>query len=129
VSYLLDTNVLSELRKGPRGHPHVATWFASVPDHAIYLSVLVLGEIRRGIERLRSRDPRSAMTLEDWLMQVITRHRGRITRPHAAPRSHAVRGIPVLHPFREILKPPFRQMLLTYAIAPLHRAWHRPTMF
>jgi hypothetical protein len=38
VSYLLDTNVLSELRKGPRGHPHVAAWFAPVPDHAIYLS-------------------------------------------------------------------------------------------
>jgi predicted nucleic acid-binding protein len=78
VSYLLDTNVLSELRKGPRGHPHVAAWFAPVPDHAIYLSVLVIGEIRRGIERIRSRDPRSAMTLEDWLAQVITGHCGRI---------------------------------------------------
>ena len=44
MSYLLDTNVLSELRKGPRGHPHVAAWFAPVPDHAIYLSVLVIGE-------------------------------------------------------------------------------------
>jgi predicted nucleic acid-binding protein len=65
VSYLLDTNVLSELREGPRGYPHVAAWFAPVPDHAIHLSVLVIGEIRRGIERLRSRDPRSAMTLED----------------------------------------------------------------
>ena len=75
MSYLLDTTVLSELRKGPRGHPHVAAWFAPVPDHAIYLSVLVIGEIRRGIERIRSRDPRSAMTLEDWLTQVITGHR------------------------------------------------------
>jgi predicted nucleic acid-binding protein len=65
VSYLLDTNVVSELCKGPRGHPHVAAWFASVPDHAIHLSVLVSGEIRRGIERIHSRDPRSAMTLED----------------------------------------------------------------
>ena len=78
MSYLLDTNVLSELRKGPRGHPHVAAWFAPVPDHAIYLSVLVIGEIRRGIERIRSRDPRSVITLEDWLAQVITGHRGRI---------------------------------------------------
>jgi predicted nucleic acid-binding protein len=78
VNYLLDTNVLSELRKGPRANPHVAAWFAPVPDHAIYLSVLVIGEIRRGIEHLRSRDPRAAITLEDWLTQVITGHRGRL---------------------------------------------------
>jgi toxin FitB len=56
----------------------VAAWFAPVPDHAIYLSVLVIGEIRRDIEHIRSRDPRSAITLEDWLAQVITGHRGRI---------------------------------------------------
>jgi toxin FitB len=76
VRYLLDTNVLSELRKGPRGHPYVTAWFAPIPDHAIYLSVLVIGEIRRGIERIRSRDPSSATTLDDWLMQVITSHHG-----------------------------------------------------
>lgn len=78
MNYLLDTNVLSELRKGPRANPHVAAWFAPVPEQAIYLSVLVIGEIRRGIERLRSRDPRAAITLEDWLTQVITGHRSRI---------------------------------------------------
>ena len=78
MSYLLDTNVLSELRKGPRGNPHVAAWFAPVPDHAIYLSVLVIGEIRRGIERLRSRDPQATAALEGWLTQVTTGHRGRI---------------------------------------------------
>ncbi|MDP9145174.1 MAG: type II toxin-antitoxin system VapC family toxin [Actinomycetota bacterium] len=78
MNYLLDTNVLSELRKGPRANPHVAAWFAPVPEQAIYLSVLVIGEIRRGIERLRSRDPRAAITLEDWLTQVITGHRSHI---------------------------------------------------
>ena len=78
MSYLLDTNVLSELRKGPRGNPHVAAWFAPVPDHAIYLSVLVIGEIRRGIERIRSRDPQAAATLERWLTHIVTGHRGRI---------------------------------------------------
>ena len=78
MNYLLDTNVLSELRKGPRANPHVAAWFAPVPEQAIYLSVLVIGEIRRGIERLRSREPRAAITLEDWLTQVITGHRSRI---------------------------------------------------
>jgi predicted nucleic acid-binding protein len=78
VSYLLDTNVLSELRKGRRCNPHVAAWFAPVPTEAIYLSVLVIGEIRRGIERIRSRDLQAARTLEEWLIQVLTRHHGRI---------------------------------------------------
>ena len=78
MSYLLDTNVLSELRKGPRCNTHVAVWFAPVPDDEIYLSALVIGEIRRGIERLRSRDPRAAAALEGWLTQVITGYRGRI---------------------------------------------------
>lgn len=78
MSYLLDTNVLSELRKGSRCNTHVAAWFAPVPDYEIYLSVLVIGEIRRGIERLRSRDPRAALMLEGWLTQVITGHRSRI---------------------------------------------------
>lgn len=78
MSYLLDTNVISELRKGPRCNTHVAAWFAPVPDHEIYLSVLVIGEIRWGIERLRSRDPKRAAMLEGWLTQVITGHHGRI---------------------------------------------------
>ena len=78
MSYLLDTNVLSELRKGPRCNTHVAVWFAPVPDDEMYLSVLVIGEIRRGIERLRSRDPQAAASLAGWLTQVITGHRDRI---------------------------------------------------
>jgi toxin FitB len=78
VSYLLDTNVLSELRKGPRCNPHVVAWFAPIPHDEIYLSVLVIGEIRRGIERLRSRDPQATAVLEEWLTQVTTGHHGRI---------------------------------------------------
>jgi len=78
VSYLLDTNVISELRKGQRCHPRVAAWIASVPDHALYLSALVIGEIRRGIERMRQRDVQAATTLETWLMQVVTQHQDRI---------------------------------------------------
>jgi predicted nucleic acid-binding protein len=78
VSYLLDTNVLSELRKGSRCNTYVAAWFAPMPDDQIYLSVLVIGEIRRGIEGLRSRDPRAAVAFEGWLTQVITGHRDRI---------------------------------------------------
>ena len=78
MSYLLDTNVISELRKGQRCHPRVTAWFASVPDHTLYLSVLVIGEIRRGIERIRRRDVQTATTLEVWLMQIVTQHRDRI---------------------------------------------------
>jgi toxin FitB len=77
LTYLIDTNVISELRKGPRCNEHVSTWFAQVPDSEIYLSVRVIGEIRRGIERIRTRDPQSAATLETWLTKVVTSHSSR----------------------------------------------------
>jgi len=47
VSYLIDTNVISEVRKGDRCNPHVSAWYASIDDADIYLSVLALGEIPR----------------------------------------------------------------------------------
>lgn len=70
MSFLLDTNIISEIRKADRADPHVSTWFASVADDELYLSVLVLGEIRQGIERARIRDPDKAAALERWLNQV-----------------------------------------------------------
>jgi toxin FitB len=70
VSFLLDTNVWSELRKR-RADGRVAAWFAGVADEDIFLSVLVIGEIRRGIESIRSRDPAQAATLERWLLGVL----------------------------------------------------------
>ncbi|MHC4393872.1 MAG: PIN domain-containing protein, partial [Planctomycetota bacterium] len=57
MSYLLDTSVISELRKGPRTDSRVAAWFGEVPEDDLYLSVLVVGEIRRGVESVRRRDP------------------------------------------------------------------------
>lgn len=78
MNYLLDTNVISELRKGQRCNVNVAAWFATVPDQALYLSVLVIGEIRRGIERIRLRDVQAATTLEAWLTQVVMQHDDRI---------------------------------------------------
>ena len=66
MTYLLDTNVVSEVRK-PQANPHVRAWFASAPDERLYLSVLTVGEIRRGIERLRRRDPAQAAVFEAWL--------------------------------------------------------------
>ena len=65
--YLLDTNVISEARKARRANPNVLAWLASVDDEALFLSVLVLGEIRRRIERLRQSDPVQARALERWL--------------------------------------------------------------
>jgi toxin FitB len=64
--YLLDTNVLSEARK-PDGDPHLRAWLATARGDELYLSVLVLGEIRQGVERLRRRDPRQAGVYETWL--------------------------------------------------------------
>lgn len=66
--YLLDTNVASESRKGPRIHPGVSAWYASVEDADLFLSVLVLGEIRKGVERARPNDPIKARALELWLL-------------------------------------------------------------
>jgi toxin FitB len=78
VSLLLDTNVISELRKGPRADPSVVEWFEGVAEEEIHLSVLVVGELRRGIESLRARDARQAGALETWLRQVVREHAERI---------------------------------------------------
>ena len=69
--YLLDTNVISEVRKGARCDPNVAAWYAKVRDDELFLSVLVIGEIRQGLERLRPRDRRHASALERWLDEVV----------------------------------------------------------
>ena len=78
MSVLLDTNVVSELRKGRRGNSSVQAWFAGVADEEIYLSVLVIGELRRGIELLRRRDARQAAVLDRWLASLVTQHADRI---------------------------------------------------
>jgi len=78
VRFLLDTNVLSELRKGERCNPNVARWFAELPDEAVLLSVLSVGEIRRGIENVRRRDPPAAAALQSWLSELVKLHTDRI---------------------------------------------------
>src|SRR5712691_7108117 len=70
MSYLIDTNIISEVRKGEQCNPNVAAWYGSIDDADIYLSVLVLGEIRKGIERARPNDPARARALERWLSTV-----------------------------------------------------------
>lgn len=78
MNYLLDTNVISEVRKGERCDPHVAAWYASIDDDDLYLSVLVLGEVRRGVEAARTGDPAKAVALDRWLAAVTQAFAGRI---------------------------------------------------
>jgi len=78
VSYLVDTNVISELRKGKRADAAVRRWFADVEDEEIFLSVLTVGELRRGVEGIRRRDPDAAARLDSWLARVVETHRDRL---------------------------------------------------
>jgi predicted nucleic acid-binding protein len=78
TAFLLDTNVVSELRKGARANPGVLRWLESVDSEELYLSVLVIGEIRRGIELIRRRDPSSAQSLEAWLARLRRQFANRI---------------------------------------------------
>lgn len=70
MNFLIDTNVISELRKAERCDHNVAAWYASIEEIDLYLSVLVTGEIRRGIERARRRDPERAAVFERWLTEL-----------------------------------------------------------
>jgi hypothetical protein len=101
VSFLLDTNVISEVRKKERCDPTVARWWASVDRDRIYLSALVLGEIRCGIEQVRSRDAARAEALERWLDALAGGFRERILpvdQPVAEEwgRMNALRTLPVI---------------------------------
>lgn len=78
MSLLVDTNVLSELRKGRRADARVREWFRSVDDAARYLSVLVIGELRQGVEGLRRRDPPAAAQLDRWLDELVDSHAERV---------------------------------------------------
>jgi predicted nucleic acid-binding protein len=69
---------ISEVRKGSDCNPSVATWYDSVDEDRIYLSVLVLGEIRKGIERARSTNPAQARALEKWLSTLSQSYAERI---------------------------------------------------
>ena len=67
--YLLDTNVVSELRRA-RPHGAVAAWLESIRDEDLYLSAVTIGEIQAGIEITRERDEDRAGEIESWLEQV-----------------------------------------------------------
>ena len=101
MTYLLDTNVISELRKGDLCDANVTAWYAGVKDTDMYLSVLVLGEMRRGIERIRRRDPQQTAVLELWLEETALKFAGRILPidemiGEAWGRMYYVRNVPVV---------------------------------
>lgn len=68
--YLLDTNVVSELRR-PRPHQSVLSWIQDIPADQLHLSSVTIGEIQTGIEITREQDPDKADEIEAWLEQVI----------------------------------------------------------
>lgn len=78
MSYLLDTNVVSELRKRTRASAAVSSWFADVDSNDLFLSALVVGELRQGTERIRRRDPVAAERLERWLLALVESYADRI---------------------------------------------------
>lgn len=67
--YLLDTNVVSELRK-PRPHGGVLAWLREVADAQLHVSVVTLAEIQAGVEITREQDAAKAAQIEDWLDRV-----------------------------------------------------------
>jgi len=101
VRALVDTNVLSELRKGPRCDPGVARWIAGCSPEDLFLSALVIGEVRRGVERIRRRDRAGAHALEAWLGRLVASHADRILPVDLAVaeqwgRFDSARPIPVI---------------------------------
>ena len=83
MSYLLDTNIVSEARKGERANPGVVAWLSSVRSGELYISVLVVGEIRQGVERLRRRDPAQAEAFDAWLERLLRDYAERVVPVNA----------------------------------------------
>ena len=77
MSFLLDTNVVSEFRK-KSPDAGASGWLESVKSSQLYLSVLVVGEITQGVERLAARDPDQAAAIEDWRQRLVRGYADRI---------------------------------------------------
>lgn len=71
--YLLDTNVVSELRKAPSGkaNENVVNWAASIPSSYLYISVITLMELKTGILLKERKDPDQALLLEEWFKTKV----------------------------------------------------------
>lgn len=101
MTHLLDTNVVSDLRRGPRTNRGVAAWFEARQADELCLSVVTLGEIRQGIERLRPRDAAQAEALDAWLLGLSQFYEERLLYVDGEVaeewgRLHARRTLPVI---------------------------------
>ncbi|MCA3288424.1 MAG: type II toxin-antitoxin system VapC family toxin [Roseomonas sp.] len=101
MTWLVDTNIISEVRKGARCHLAVAAWWSGVEDRDLFLSTLTIGEIRRGVEAVRTREPDKARALEAWLQAIMQAFGPRILGIDAAVaeswgRISAIRSVPVV---------------------------------
>lgn len=98
--FLFDTNLISELRKGKRCDSALLWWMKALSEEQAFLSVITLGEVRFGIELLRTRDARQSISLELWLENTILAYEGRIlpVTEHIAEewgKLRTIRNIPV----------------------------------
>ncbi|MBM3525831.1 MAG: type II toxin-antitoxin system VapC family toxin [Alphaproteobacteria bacterium] len=101
MSFLIDTNVISELRRGERCDSSVAEWWKSVHEGDLFLSALIVGEIRKGIEIARRKDTAKADALQTWLAATVSAFGDRIIPVDAAVadawgRMSAQRTVPVV---------------------------------
>ena len=101
MSFLLDTNIVSDLRRPTRARTGLLTWFADQAPETLYVSVITLGEIRQGIEHHRQRDGRQARILGAWLDDLARLYGDRVL-PIDGPvaeawgRLRAIRTLPVV---------------------------------
>jgi predicted nucleic acid-binding protein len=84
VKWLVDTNIISEIRKGDRCQESVAQWWSDRADEELFLSALSIGEIRKGIEAVRPRDAAKARDIETWLRSLTDAFNDRILPVDAA---------------------------------------------
>ena len=101
MAFLIDTNIISEVRKGKHCDPSVAAWWNKVAESDLWLSSLVLGEIRKGVELVRRRDPKRAEALESWLADLMSGFSDRVLPVDTAVagewgRMNATRPLPVV---------------------------------
>jgi len=86
LSFLLDTNVLSEIRKGENCDAKVREWWDSTTISDFYLSVIVAGEIYRGIDKLMKTNPALARKFQSWFIDLKTAEIwGRLTSKRTLP--------------------------------------------
>ena len=101
MTFLIDTNIISEVRKGERCDPAVASWWSGIAEDDLWLSPLVLGEIRKGVELARHHDPQRAKALDSWLSDIMSSFGNRVLPVDTAVaeqwgRMNAIRPLPVV---------------------------------